>query len=814
MAVRARDGDVRAKQKLARHNLAFVVAIARRQRLGSVRLDDVIQEGNVGLMRAIEKFDPNAGTRFSTYAVWWIRAYIGKYLKEVRSSVRPQSGTVAQSDLSLDVTFDEEGDVTHLERLEDDGPGPEDPYLSAEGDQEIRAALVKVRKRIGELGWDIIHNRLRAGRAAHARGHRQALGRVARARAPGGAQGQAVPAPLPDPRRARRGLDRGGHPRLPGARCPSRAAGSLRFGGRIVAREVQSRPPRRRRGGWSLGGTHGGGPGRPRGGRWAAGRTVRGDGPARGERGGRRVRRQDARAIRRGRRRGPRRRRSRRARGGSRRRGRRWSAEASLAAPPRRPLAGRPDRGAGAGGGAPRGREGPGAALGQLEAWRAEAYAAGRAEGLARGGDHGRRRGRSRPVAGRGAAARRSTWRWTWRAPPPWGASWSRRGGGRAAVGGGAGGGAGPAAGWRCGSTRPRRRRWAGRGRRWRPWPACPRSSSRPTRRSSRATRWWRPRRAWWTGGSPRGWRRCAGPWRRAVTAARASSSARSARAAAPVAEVPARGAGRGHRPARRPWPGPGTRAAPRWPGRSGGRAHAAHRPPHQAGGAGARGGAGRGPARRGRARWPGRRSGARSSPRWSALRPESAVLLPLGEPAGVGLGAEVGADRRPLLVGVGEGLLGRVLDGLGRTIDGPPPVGLAPWPVERRAPPPLARGRIRGAAAGRGAGLDGLLTLGRGQRIGLFAGAGVGKSSLLGRIARGAEADVMVVCLVGERGREVREFLEDALGPEGRARTRGGGGHQRRAAAGPAARGAGGDARWPSGSRRRGARSCSWSTR
>ncbi len=160
VAVSARDGDVRAKQKLARHNLAFVVAIARRQRLGSVRLDDVIQEGNVGLMRAIEKFDPDAGTRFSTYAVWWIRAYIGKYLKEVRSSVRPQSGTVAQSDLSLDVTFDEEGDVTHLERLEDDGPGPEDRYLSAEGDQEIRAALVKVRKRIGELGWDIIHNRL------------------------------------------------------------------------------------------------------------------------------------------------------------------------------------------------------------------------------------------------------------------------------------------------------------------------------------------------------------------------------------------------------------------------------------------------------------------------------------------------------------------------------------------------------------------------------------------------------------------------------------------------------------------------------
>ena len=160
LALRARKGDLRAKQKLVRHNLAFVVAIARKQRRGTVRLDDLIQEGNVGLMRAVEKFDPHAGTRFSTYAVWWIRAYVGKYLKEARSTVRPQSGTVAQPDLSLDSTIDEEGDVSHLERIEDDGPGPEDTYLFSEGDREVRDALLKVRKRIGELGWDIIHNRL------------------------------------------------------------------------------------------------------------------------------------------------------------------------------------------------------------------------------------------------------------------------------------------------------------------------------------------------------------------------------------------------------------------------------------------------------------------------------------------------------------------------------------------------------------------------------------------------------------------------------------------------------------------------------
>ncbi len=160
LALRSRRGDVAARQQLARHNLAFVVAIARRQRLGSVRLDDVIQEGNVGLMRAIEKFDPHAGTRFSTYAVWWIRAYIGRYLKEARSSVRPISGSVAQADVSLDVAVDEDGDVTHLERLEDGGPGPEERFLSAEGDRGVRETLGKVRKRIGELGWDVVHRRL------------------------------------------------------------------------------------------------------------------------------------------------------------------------------------------------------------------------------------------------------------------------------------------------------------------------------------------------------------------------------------------------------------------------------------------------------------------------------------------------------------------------------------------------------------------------------------------------------------------------------------------------------------------------------
>ncbi len=160
MALRARKGDLSAKQKLVQHNLAFVVVVASKQRRGSVRLDDIIQEGNLGLMRAVEKFDPHAGTRFLTYAAWWIRAYIGRYLMEARSAVRPQSGTVAQPDFSLDNAVGEEEDPSYLECIEDERPGPEETYLSAESDREIRDTLGKARKRMGALGWDIVENRL------------------------------------------------------------------------------------------------------------------------------------------------------------------------------------------------------------------------------------------------------------------------------------------------------------------------------------------------------------------------------------------------------------------------------------------------------------------------------------------------------------------------------------------------------------------------------------------------------------------------------------------------------------------------------
>jgi RNA polymerase primary sigma factor len=160
LAVRAREGDLRAREKLVRHNLAFVAMVVRRQGRRGARLEDLIQEGNVGLLRAVERFDPRVGTRFSTYAIWWIRAYVGKYLKEAPSAVRPPSGCAAQSDLSLDGACEEDGATPTVEQIEDSGPSPEALYLSAEVERLLRAALARVRKRIGELGWDIIHSRL------------------------------------------------------------------------------------------------------------------------------------------------------------------------------------------------------------------------------------------------------------------------------------------------------------------------------------------------------------------------------------------------------------------------------------------------------------------------------------------------------------------------------------------------------------------------------------------------------------------------------------------------------------------------------
>jgi flagellum-specific ATP synthase len=145
-------------------------------------------------------------------------------------------------------------------------------------------------------------------------------------------------------------------------------------------------------------------------------------------------------------------------------------------------------------------------------------------------------------------------------------------------------------------------------------------------------------------------------------------------------------------------------------------------------------------------------------------------TCLPLGEMTGIGNGTRAMSTGSPLKISVGDALRGRVLDGLGRPMDGLSASlsGLTEVTVEHTPPPALLRQRVdRPLSLGVRA-IDTMISVGRGQRLGIFAGSGVGKSSLLSMITRGTTAQVTVVALIGERGREVREFLEKDLGPEG----------------------------------------------
>jgi FliI/YscN family ATPase len=150
-------------------------------------------------------------------------------------------------------------------------------------------------------------------------------------------------------------------------------------------------------------------------------------------------------------------------------------------------------------------------------------------------------------------------------------------------------------------------------------------------------------------------------------------------------------------------------------------------------------------------------------------------LLMPLGDLMNIGPSSEVQSTGQCLTVKVGNGLLGRVLNGLGEPID---TATLGPlqcdreYPVYGHPPDPLRRKRVLKPLSTGVRAIDALLTCGEGQRVGLFAAAGVGKSTLLGMIARNTEADINVITLVGERGREVRDFLEQDLGPEGLARS------------------------------------------
>jgi flagellar protein export ATPase FliI len=154
-------------------------------------------------------------------------------------------------------------------------------------------------------------------------------------------------------------------------------------------------------------------------------------------------------------------------------------------------------------------------------------------------------------------------------------------------------------------------------------------------------------------------------------------------------------------------------------------------------------------------------------------FRNSHTLLMPLGSMEGIQPESTVRSVSRVFKAPVGESLVGRVLNGLGEPIDGKGPLETVDWASTNQAPPhPLQRSTIEEPLVTGVRVIDGMLTCGKGQRMGIFAGSGVGKSTLLGSIARNSESDISVIALIGERGREVREFLERDLGPEGLARS------------------------------------------
>lgn len=149
-------------------------------------------------------------------------------------------------------------------------------------------------------------------------------------------------------------------------------------------------------------------------------------------------------------------------------------------------------------------------------------------------------------------------------------------------------------------------------------------------------------------------------------------------------------------------------------------------------------------------------------------FREDAVLLMPLDEIIGISPGCKVVPERRPLEVKCSDDLLGKILDGLGNPLKGEEIFQGEGYPLENQPPDPLTRRRITDILPTGVRAIDGFLTVGEGQRIGIFAGSGVGKSTTLGMIAREAEADINVISLIGERGREVLEFIEKDLGPEG----------------------------------------------
>lgn len=146
--------------------------------------------------------------------------------------------------------------------------------------------------------------------------------------------------------------------------------------------------------------------------------------------------------------------------------------------------------------------------------------------------------------------------------------------------------------------------------------------------------------------------------------------------------------------------------------------------------------------------------------------------LMPYDKTEGIGIGSIVVNTGEPLKVMVSDSLLGKTLDGLGRPTEGEPITDGVPYSVECAPPEPMSRKIISEVLTLGVKAVDGLMTVGKGQRIGIFAGSGVGKSTLMGMFARNTVADINIIALIGERGREVREFIERDLGPEGMKRS------------------------------------------
>ena len=154
-------------------------------------------------------------------------------------------------------------------------------------------------------------------------------------------------------------------------------------------------------------------------------------------------------------------------------------------------------------------------------------------------------------------------------------------------------------------------------------------------------------------------------------------------------------------------------------------------------------------------------------------FRDNKILIMPLGDLGGIGAGSEVIALGKPLQIGVTDQMLGRVLNGTGHPIDGKGRIIAESRATVIASPPdPLSRRRITSPLSLGIRAIDGMLTCGKGQRVGIFAGSGVGKSTILGMIARNTSADVNVIALVGERGKEVRDFIERDLGEEGLRRS------------------------------------------